>query len=173
MVDVAARRDSSINEAPQGKNNQQGNSSGQPIEVRQKEKEQQVLGKTDDNQSFEKRLEEMFDKPKDILLTMKTIFPFDLFPDEITINPLMIRITSKEFFGSEEVKTLLIKDIEDVTAEVSPFLSTLKIIDKKDKTHPLLIQPLKKEDAQKAEKIIAGLVIGQTEGDIRKVEPVG
>lgn len=145
-----------------------------PLEEKQKIQQEKTLGKENKKEPFTKRINDLFENPKDILMKMYTFFPFDLFPDTITINPLMIRIVSKEFFATEEIKTVLIKDIEDVEAESSVFLATLKIIDRKDKAHPILIKPLKKKDAEKAEKIIEGLLIARMqEGDVAKVQTVG
>src|SRR5579872_5879168 len=110
-----------------------------PIEEKQLEIQQKILG-TKQKQPFTRQLEGLFDNPKNTLMELSTFFPFDLFPDTITINPLMIRIVYKQFFATEEVKTVLIKDITDVTAETALFLATLKIIDRKDPKNPIVIQ---------------------------------
>jgi len=125
----------------------------------------QKEAKKEKTKSLERKLENIVNTPDDTLLHIKTIFPFDLFPGEITISPTIIRITTREFFGSESVQTLPIQDIAYISSEVSPFLSCLKIVDKKDTFHPILIKSLRKKDAEKAQRIISGLLVKEVQED--------
>lgn len=144
-----------------------------PIMERTLRKEEEALGKTDDGKDFVDRLVALSDDPEVKLMHMKTLFPIDLFPDSITIDPVKITIVHKYFFMSQKVKTILIKDIIDSFIEEAPFMATLKIITSDDKDHPVRIAPLKRKEAEKAMKIIQGLAIGRSESpDISKVEAI-
>lgn len=144
-----------------------------PIIKRIQRKEEEALGKHDDDKSFSDRLVDLADNPESVLMRMKTIFPFDLFPNTITIDPVKVTIEAKYFFLSSSIQTILIKDIIDTTVGVGPLTSILKIITNDNREQPVRITPLKKYDAEKAMKIIQGLVIARSESpDISKVEAI-
>ncbi len=96
-------------------------------------------------------------------MKLKTFFPFDLFPDKISIDLIKITIGKNIFFSSSQIKNILMKDIVYVKTETSIFMATLKITEGRDKQNPYVIKPLKKDDAIKAGKIISRLVIGRSE----------
>lgn len=145
----------------------------QPITHHLLQRESEALGIPHEGQTFSERIEELFDNPTDVLGEFSTVFPFDLFPDTIRIDPLKIQITARKFFASAQIRNILIKDIDDVLVETAPFFATVKIIIARDKEHPVCIKPLKKNDAKRIGKIIAGLVIGRSEAaDVSRVEAI-
>ena len=126
------------------------------------EKEKRDIG-AKPGQPFDACLVELFDKPTSVLMKLKTFFPFDLFPDKISIDLIKITIGKNIFFSSSQIKNILMKDIVYVKTETSIFMATLKITEGRDKQNPYVIKPLKKDDAIKAGKIISRLVIGRSE----------
>lgn len=118
-----------------------------------------------------KKLDELIRASSRVLFQTTSRFPFDLFPDEIIIYPKKITIIIREFFGSEQIYDIPIKEVSDVTADVTPFSGTLTITDNRYKDTPIVIKNLKKEAATRGRKIIQGLITATTEGiDLSKFE---
>lgn len=115
-----------------------------------------------------------------VLLETKTVFPFDFFPDTLTIEPMKINIISKSFIASHTVTTISSKDLVDVWLETAFFLSNLVIryLPKVDtptgmiKPTEIRINLLNNWDAKKAKNILKGIQIAQREGiDIMTLNP--
>ena len=121
------------------------------------------------------------------LLDIRAHKPLRLFQDELTIDELKVNFIYRFFFGSEQVRSFLIKDIQSVIVESSAFFSTLKIAvgDFKEITpprpagaEPPLIRPgpmaisfLRRGDAEQARRLIQGLIImDQQKIDTTKME---
>lgn len=145
---------------------------GVSITQRIQRKEEEAIGKSD-TKTFTQLLEELSDKPDNVLMDASTVFPYRIFPETIIIDPVKVKIITRYFFHSKEIKTVLIKDILETSVEMSPLLATLQIVVNHKKDQPLRINHLKKETAEKAAKIIQGLVIARSESpDISKVEAI-
>lgn len=99
----------------------------------------------------------------DVLLKVKTVFPWDLFPDTLTIQKEKITVYMEEFFQSGQIRTIPISDISSTSVETSPFFATLKIVQVFRTEAPVVIKPLKREDAQKAHDIINQLIMEKKE----------
>lgn len=138
-----------------------------------RDKEEEVLGDREEStETFADRLVDLTDQSEEVLMTMKTVFPLDLFPDTITIDPLKILIIQKYFFLSKSEKSIFIKDIIDTSVEIGPWTSTLEIVTKED-PHPVRISYIRTKDAEKAMKIIKGLVVARSEApEVSKVEQI-
>lgn len=93
------------------------------------------------------------------LYRTKTVFPFDLFPDELAIDETKVNIISHEFFYSEHVCSILIKDISEVDITASIFFATLTILHQGFKTDPFVVQYLWRSNAIRARRIIQGLIL--------------
>ncbi len=101
-------------------------------------------------------------------LEIKTVFPFDLFPDTLSIDATKINIVSRVFFASESTKSIEINEVADVIVESIPFLATLKI---QCARGPVVIHYLKPSEAKKAKRIIQGLLIAKRQGiDISRLD---
>lgn len=118
----------------------------------------------------QKLLEDVLEKSKKVLFHTKSVFPIDLFPDELTIDPTKVMIVHKEFFGSGDMDTVYIKDIAEVIVETGPYLATLNIVDVSYGASKHIIKKIKKDDALKGREIIEGLVTALKTGiDIMKL----
>ena len=116
-------------------------------------------------------LQEALEKANHKLLEIKNIFPFDLFPDTVSIERNQVNVVHKIFFLSERRHSIAIKDITDVFVETSIFFATLKIIDTGFVENQIKVGFLKRNDAMKARRIIQGLVIADKENiDITKLD---
>lgn len=119
----------------------------------------------------EQKLNHIIESTGRELLRISTTFPFDLFPDQLVIDEDKVNIITKEFIGSEQIFTIPIKEIGDITVDIIPFFGTLKITDNRYKDAPISIKYFKKDDALKAGRIIQGLIKGMEKGiDFSKID---
>ncbi len=106
------------------------------------------------------------------LYKVKTVFPFDFFPDEMSIEITQINVIKRYFFATAHLQTIPIKNVADVFLETSLFFASIKIIDSSYIENSIQVEYLKKADACRARKVIQGLVIANKEGiDLAKVPP--
>lgn len=121
--------------------------------------------------SDSEKVEELLSKAARVLFKTSTVFPFDLFPDKLIIDEIKISIAYSRFFSSEQIYSVLIKDVSDVTVETTPFLATLKIIDNRYQDNPIILKNLRRKSALRAHKIIQGLILGREQKiDFSKIE---
>ena len=120
----------------------------------------------------EDKVKELARKSTQILYQLTTVFPFDFFPDTITINANKIDIVRSEFFFSHNTTSIPIRDIANVEVETTPFFATLKLINIRAPMRPINISFLKIHEAKKAKNIIDGLLVATEQGaDISSLEP--
>lgn len=106
-------------------------------------------------------LESLKKETTSTLYKFHTVFPFDFFPDEITIDENKVSIISWNFFLNYDVRSILIEDITDVTVECGPFFAALTLVDSSNFRFPITvkIEYLKKKEAIMARKLIQGLIL--------------
>jgi hypothetical protein len=113
-------------------------------------------------------LMENSDKP---LYKCTAVWPFDFFPNEISIEVTQINVKKRFFYGSERVSSIPIKNLADVIVTTSPFFASLEIIDSSFTENSVKISYLPKKDAEKAREIIQGLIVASKEGiDLTKLD---
>lgn len=116
-------------------------------------------------------VEDIINKSNKVLLHVKAVFPFDLFPNELIIDLSKVTFIMKEFFGSGAMEAVYVKDIADVIVETGPVFSTLRIVDISFGANKHIIHYLKRKDAFRAREIIEGLITANKEGlDLTKLE---
>jgi hypothetical protein len=95
-----------------------------------------------------------------VLFTLSSVFPLDMFPTKITVEKNKVSVVSQLFFFSQQVQSILIREISQVEVDVSLFFATLQIRDRVP-NHPVLSIPnLKVREALRAQRIIQGLMTG-------------
>ncbi len=111
------------------------------------------------------------EKSKRTLLRISTVFPFDLFADELIIDESKVSIIIRNFFAVEQIYSIPFSEIVDVIIEAAPLFATLKLRDRGwDKS--VSIKYLKKDDALKARRIIEGILILQSQKiDLLQFDP--
>jgi hypothetical protein len=118
------------------------------------------------------KLEKLADKSSDVLLKVSTVFPFTLFTHDIIVDPYKVNVVFREFFYSEHIHSIMVKDILDVVVETSVFFATVKIVDQGYTENSVNVSYLKREDALKLRKIIQGLVIAHRQAvDLSVLNP--
>lgn len=120
----------------------------------------QPLPISSNSANSQKSLTDLLKESQNILFRFHTVFPFDLFPDEVTIDENKVNIVKKRFYFSYSVHSVLISDITDISLETGPFFASLTIIDSSNYRFPIEIKisNITKENAYTARKIIQGMI---------------
>ena len=105
-------------------------------------------------------LTQTINSSREVLAQASTVFPFTLFPDNVTLDRAKLTIAHREFFWTGEVMSIRIEDILNVTADVGPFFGSLKIFTRFFSTDkPYNVSFLKRSDALKIKRILQGYII--------------
>lgn len=104
------------------------------------------------------KLNKLIAQSHTVLLKVSSFFPFDFFPDEVTVDENKVNIVERIFFFSEYIHSVLIKDIMNIVVEAGFLFATLKLIPMGNKDAPIQVRYLKKHDAVCARRIIQGLI---------------
>lgn len=129
----------------------------------------------------QQKLDGLLDNVKTVLFATKNIIP--LLHSEIIIDSGKVTVIHRPFFFSEKIHSISVQDISDVYIETSPFLAMIKIIDKDfvDNLNPenpnrnatptpVMVKWLGKRNAEKARRIITGLMTASKEGiDLKSI----
>lgn len=115
--------------------------------------------------------DQLVERSKIILYKCSSVFPFTIFPDEITIHLNQVNIIQRQFFYTGRRHSVVIEDIEDVFVDTSLFFATLKIVDKGYVENIIEVPYLWVDDARKMRRIIQGLMIASKSNiDITKLD---
>ncbi|HEX7042812.1 MAG TPA: hypothetical protein VF189_06175 [Patescibacteria group bacterium] len=107
---------------------------------------------------------ELKHKSSCILFKARSAFPFDIFPNDIIVDSEKVNVILRLFFGSQQIHSIPIKNISDLSVEHSIFFATLHILPGRVFENQVVsIDKLKRSDAIKARNIIQGLVIADRE----------
>ncbi len=118
----------------------------------------------------EKKLDELLFQSHTCLFQIKTVFPFDLFPDTLSVDPGKVDLIGRYFFASDVRTSIPIKDIKSVAVESNILFSTIKIIIDMPQDNSMRVGPLHRHDALRAKRIILGLNVCEKENvDISKI----
>jgi len=124
-------------------------------------KQQQSLEKTAEHRS---KMQDLAKNSETVLLQISTVFPFDFFPDQISIETTQVNIVRSDFFFDHSIQSIPIKNILEVRIQDSILFSSLTLLDNAYQHNEVTISYLKKGQANKARRIIQGLVIASKEG---------
>lgn len=113
------------------------------------------------------------------LLRVSTVFPFSLFPDTMIIDTTKMTIIKTQFFATEQVTTIPLKEISDTTMQTALFLASVTFQYMPQTSSPgvtapvfVTINALKRKDAIRIKSIIKGTLVAKAEGiDIAKLPP--
>lgn len=95
---------------------------------------------------------------KRTIITVKSVFPFDFFPDQIVVDENKINIIKSEFFFSKEVYSIPIENMNGVTSSSNLFFGQLRLEAWGISKLPDPVEYLWKKDAVKVRRIISGLI---------------
>jgi hypothetical protein len=135
---------------------------------------------TKEEEASKAKLQELSSRNHVILMKIKTLFPFDFFPDTLIIDMTKVNIISKQFFATEIITNINLKDIIEVSAETAIFMGNLVItyvpnVDGKiGMLEPITyrLNLLRRRQALKAQRILKGILVARREGiEISKCSP--
>lgn len=93
-----------------------------------------------------------------ILFRARTVFPFDLFPDEIVIDENKVDLVYGVFFWSRQVVSVSINDLNGAISMTNIFFGSLELEVRGYDRNPIPIKYLWNKDANRARRIVNGLV---------------
>lgn len=99
----------------------------------------------------------------DELATFRTVFPFDLFPDEIIINRTNITLIHNYFFFVSQKLICHFDDLVNSHVHLGPFFGSLQIISKYFTDGEEDIKWLSRKNAETIHAILQGLLIAKKE----------
>lgn len=94
-----------------------------------------------------------------VLFRAKTVFPFDLFPNELVVQENKVDINYGLFFYSKTLISMPIANINMASASTSIFFGTLSIEIEGNNENPNKVTFLSATDAVRARRFINGLVL--------------
>lgn len=131
------------------------------------------------------KIHEVVEQSREILMSARTvILPYNLFPDTVTVDRMKVNITQRNFFWSEDVVSVRIEDILNVSTSLGPFFGSLRISTRvMNSIDHFEIRAFWKSDAIELKRIIQGYMIAvhedidtsslNTERLIRKLKELG
>lgn len=132
-----------------------------PLKLGVKSSEQK--GRDEDMQSSSARdarnkrqTEEMVRKSNREVFSISTLFPWELFPTTIRIQENKVSFIFRQFLTSQE-QDVDIRDISNTHIDQGFFFAELKIISNTFANKPVVVDHLRKKDAQRARMYIQGL----------------
>ncbi len=94
-----------------------------------------------------------------VLIKVSSVFPFDFFPNDITVDENKVNVILRQFFFSKRVHSVVLDDITDVFVETGPLFATVKFIDKNFVENEIAVGFLKKAEAFRVRRIVQGLML--------------
>lgn len=114
----------------------------------------------------------LLNKSEKMVARFKNIVP--LLPGEVVIDTAKITFIHRPFFFSERIHSISVKDISDVYVETAPIFATLHIVDVNFTENLISLNWFWKKDAEKARRIITGLMAASKEQvDLKTVDDDG
>jgi hypothetical protein len=129
----------------------------------------QAVLKSDQNVETQK-LTDLVSDTSQALFVCHTVFPFDLFPDTVTIDRNKITISKHFFFFQRSIQSIIITDLLTIVVEETLLFASLTIVDRLFHQDTIKVANLKKSDARKIRWLLEGLIIGKKEKiDLTKI----
>ena len=107
-------------------------------------------------------LAHVIEQSNEVLAKATTVFPLSLFPDTIILDRTKLTVIKRNFFFSEQVMSIRIEDILNVSATVGPFFGSVTIATRvMSSDDHFTIRNFTREDAQHLKHMIQGYVIAR------------
>ena len=136
---------------------------------KKKDKDEQV-DKTKRDPKIEKQLENVVNESHIVLAQAKSVFPFQLFPDTVSIDRHKLTIIYRQFWGVEKTVSVPIENIKNIEADIGPFLGSLNITSDLFINNTQEVKYLTSGDARRIQKLVQGAVVAQREEiDLNKI----
>lgn len=100
----------------------------------------------------------LYSEAHEVLYSITNVFPFVLFRDKIIIRRNHLDVVMGIFFWSASTTRVQVPDIRQVTLMYNPFFATMEIIPQGPLEQTLQVSFLRKNQAIRAKRLLAGLV---------------
>lgn len=111
-------------------------------------------------QDNNKDIKEFVEKSNEVLSEARTVFPFTLFPDTVTLDRRKLTMTQRTFYMSGRIMSIQIEEILNISINVGPFFGSLSIaIRGLTSEDHFSINYLKRSDAIHLKHMIQGYII--------------
>ena len=124
--------------------------------LEQEGKDKQTRNQAAKKEVDRQRMNDLVKKSNRCIITVSSLFPWDLFPNTITVEEGRVTFTFRQFFSSQS-HSVEIKDISNVFIESSPFFATLQVVSRTYVKNDIKIGHLSRKKAQKVQQVIEGL----------------
>ncbi len=115
------------------------------------------------------KLDGLVNKTDHVLLKVSNIIP--ILTTDVVVDSSKVSVIYRPFPFSERIHSISVRDITDVYIETVPFFATLNIVDTGFVENLVKITWLAKSDAEKARRIITGLMQANKENiDLKLVQ---
>lgn len=108
-------------------------------------------------------LKDMADNSQEVLIMAESIFPFNFFPDTITVSRMKVSVAKRYFFRVAEVTSMQIDDILNVEVDVGPLFGSLSIYTRIQGIAPLRITFLSRGKAIEVKRVLEGYIIAKSQ----------
>ncbi len=129
----------------------------------QTEKELQEKGQKEAIKNYSRKIDtdqhklnNMMSKSNRIIVSISSLFPWDIFPDTLNIEETRITVIQRQLFSSQ-VHSVNIKDISNIFIDMDLFLAAITIVSNTFEENNIKIMKLRKKEAVLARRIIEGL----------------
>ncbi len=102
------------------------------------------------------RLDDMMSQSNRIIISVSSMFPWDIFPNTINVEETRVTIIHRQLFASQ-VHSVDIKYISNVFIDTDLFFAALTIVSTTFEENNIKIMKLRKKEAILARRIIEGL----------------
>ncbi len=107
-----------------------------------------------------RKLNKIVTKSHEVLASATAVFPFELFPDSVTLDRTKVTITKRSFFWTSEIISIRIEDILNVTTGLGPFFGSLTVASRvMNSVDQFKINYFWRKDAIEMKHVIQGYVI--------------
>lgn len=154
----------------QGQATHQDDSDKDQIEVSSDSESPQGKAK-EENKSEETKLKEVVEESFSMLAKAKTVFPFTLVRDIITIDRHKLTIIYRNFFNIEQKISVPIENIKNVQADLGPFFGSLTVTSDHFVNNTQSIHWLTRNDARRIQRLVQGAMVAlKEEIDISQID---
>lgn len=107
-------------------------------------------------------MDDMISRSNEVLARATTVFPLTFFPDSVILDRTKLTVIRRNFFFSEDVMSIRIEDILNVSANVGPFFGSITIATRVMSTDDhFTIYNFLREDVMHLKHMIHGYVIAR------------
>jgi hypothetical protein len=109
------------------------------------------------------KLEAVVKKAQNILVKSTAMFPFQLFPDTITIDRQKLTVVHRDFFTTKQTVSVQFSDIKNIQADIGPFFGSLTVTSEHFINNTQTIKNLPKQEVLKIQQLVQGFIIAHKE----------